>query len=286
MDNNVKTVILISAMTGLLVFGGLLIGGETGAILAFVIAAGLNFLTYWYSDKIVLGIYGPKPIEEKEAENLHKMVEKVAAKAGIPKPKIYLVPQNQPNAFATGRNPEHGAICFTYGILQILDKDELEGVIAHEMSHIKNRDILITTIVATIAVAITLIGRFAYYLGFLIPVKDDNNIFGSILSFILLVIVTPIIAVLLQLAISRSREYLADSTAAKITHKPTDLANALKKLHAVSQQIPIVTDNSNRATAHMFIVNPFKSGLITNIMSTHPPIEKRVEKLQQMSGGI
>ncbi|MDO8633885.1 MAG: zinc metalloprotease HtpX [archaeon] len=286
MDNNLKTVFFLSALTGLLVFTGFALGGEAGAIIALFFAGAINFFAYWFSDKIVLAMYGARELKESEAQNIHAMVERLAQNAGIPKPKIFLAPINQPNAFATGRDPQHGVICFTHGILQALDKEELEGVAAHELGHIKNMDILITSIVATFAGALTLIGRFAFYFGFLFSGKDKNNLAGSILSFLFFVIVTPVIAVMLQLAVSRSREYLADSTGAQIAGSSQGLARALGKLEQYSAKIPMPADASGRATAHLFIVNPFGKSFFTGLFSTHPSVQKRVEKLNALGFGI
>lgn len=283
MNNTFKTLVFLSILTSMFVFAGLSLGGTTGAILALFFAALVNFFSYWYSASIVLAMYGAKELSEQESPHIHSMVEETAKKAGIPKPKIFLAPLRQPNAFATGRNPEHGTICFTYGILEALDKEELEGVIAHELSHIKNKDILIVSIVATIAGALTLLARFSFYFGYLFPSKEKGNVIGSLLSILFLVIVTPLVALLLQLAISRSREYLADSTGAAITGNPIGLANALKKLEHFAAKIPLPGDNSNRATAQLFIVNPFEKGFFTSIFSTHPPLEKRVEKLSALA---
>ncbi len=282
MNNQIKTVALLATLTGVFIFVGFFLAGPIGATIAFFLALAMNFFTYWYSDSIVLKMYAAKELTEKESPNIHSIVERLAEKAGIPKPRIFLAPINQPNAFATGRNPEHGVVCFTYGILNMLNKEELEGVTAHELSHIKNRDILIASIVATIAGAITLLGRIAFYLGFLFPGKDDNNVVGSMLSFLFLVIVTPLIAVLIQFAVSRSKEYLADSTAVQITGNPNGLAKALMKLDQTASLFPLQGDQSNKVTAHLFIVNPFEKGFIGNLFSTHPPMEKRIEKLKSM----
>ena len=282
MDNNIKTVFFLSLLTGLLVFAGFFLGGETGAVIALFFAGAINFVAYWFCDKIVLSMYGAHELKESEAQNIHAMVERLARNAGIPKPKIFLAPINQPNAFATGRDPKHSVICFTHGILLALDKEELEGVTAHELGHIKNRDILITSIVATFAGALALIARFGYYFGFLFSGRDKNNFTGSLLGFLFFVIVTPVIAVMLQLAVSRSREYLADSTGAQIAGSGQGLARALGKLEQYSAKIPMQADASGRATAHLFIVNPFEKGFFTGIFSTHPPIQKRVEKLKAL----
>ncbi|MBI4045043.1 MAG: zinc metalloprotease HtpX [Candidatus Diapherotrites archaeon] len=283
MDNNIKTVFFLSALTGLLVFAGFFLGGELGAVIALFFAGAINFFSYWFSDRIVLAMYGAQELKESEAQNIHAMVERLAKNAGIPKPRIFLAPINQPNAFATGRDPKHGVICFTYGILQALDKEELEGVTAHELGHIKNRDILIVSIVATLAGALALIARFAFYFGFLFSGRDKNNFAGSILGFLFFVLVTPIIAVMLQLAVSRSREYLADSTGARIAGSGQGLARGLLKLEQYAAKIPLDGGASNRATAHLFIVNPFEKGFFTTIFSTHPPVQKRVEKLNALA---
>jgi heat shock protein HtpX len=277
-----KLVLLLSVLTGLLIAVGNLIGGTIGMLVALIIAAIANFSAYWFSDRIVLSMYKAREIPYEEAPWLHDMVEELARRADIPKPKLYLIPAEHPNAFATGRNPKHSAVALTWGLFEILNDDELKGVIAHELSHIKNRDILIASIVATIAGAISLLVnlvKWIFLLGWRFRSDDeDGEGIAELVGALLIIIFVPIIATLIQLAISRSREYLADETGAKICGCPIDLANALIKIENSASQIPL---NANPATAHLFIKNPLKG--IMNIFSTHPSTEKRVEKLCKLA---
>jgi heat shock protein HtpX len=261
-----------------------MIGGQSGMVIAFFIALAMNFFSYWYSDKIVLTMYRAKEVSKQEAPELHRIVENLSYKAGIPKPKVYIMNNSSANAFATGRDPNHSAVAVTTGILQILDYSELEGVLGHELAHIKNKDILIGTIAATIAAAIMVLAsfaRFAAYFGGFSRDRDEDG--GGIFALLAIAILAPIAALLIQMAISRSREYLADGSGAKISGNPLKLSNALKKLEAQARAIPL---NANPSTAHMFIVNPLKGQFIASLFSTHPPIEKRVEKLESMAYGI
>ncbi len=279
----IRSVLLLGVLTGLFLFVGNLIGGKIGMTIALILAGIMNFIAYWFSDKIVLAMYGAREITEEEAPWLHRMVEELAQRANIPKPKVYLVPMEQPNAFATGRGPGHSAVAVTAGILQLLDRDELRGVLAHEIAHIKNRDVLVATMAATIAGAISyLVNMFQWALlfGHLRNEEEGNNNPLSIIGSIALIIFTPIIAMIIQLAISRSREYLADETGAKISGDPLALARALEKIHNYVYQIPAEV---NQGTAHLFIENPLKGGGIWELFSTHPSTEKRIERLKELA---
>ncbi|RLJ70911.1 heat shock protein HtpX [Hydrogenivirga caldilitoris] len=276
-----RTVLLLGLLTGILLFIGNLIGGQTGVIVAFLIAAVMNFMAYWFSDRIVLSMYGAKEISYEEAPWLHRIVEELARRANIPKPPIYLVPMEQPNAFATGRGPGHAAVAVTRGILDILDEEELKGVLAHELAHIKNRDVLVASIAATIAGAISMIVHWLQWaLIFGWGRDEENNNPLSIVGSILMIIITPIIAALIQMAISRSREYLADETGAYICGCPLSLAKALEKIHNYVTRVPAPV---NEGTAHLFIENPLKGEGIMELFSTHPSTEKRIAKLVEIA---
>lgn len=277
--NGLKTTVLMVALTLMLVFIGGLLGGKTGMTFALIMAFGMNFISYWFSDKIVLKMYGARQVTEAEAPEFYGLVRRLAQKAGLPMPKVYIVEQDQPNAFATGRNPEHGAVAATTGILRILSREELEGVIAHELAHIKHRDILVSTVAAAIAGAISYLAQMAQWAMIFGGGRRDDDGEGSPVAALVMMIVGPIAAMLVQMAISRSREYGADEGGAKISGNPIYLANALKKLHMASQSIPM---QANPATAHMFIVNPLTGGGLMKLFSTHPPIEERVARLEAM----
>lgn len=274
MFNRIKTVLLLGILSGIVLAAGYFIGGQNGVLIALAISLMVNFGTYWYSDKMILRMYDAKPAGRKEYTGLHNIVEEVALSAGIPKPTIYIVPSEQPNAFATGRNPSHSAIACTTGILELLNKDELKGVIAHELSHIKNRDTLIATIAASIATIISYLSVFARYFAMFGSRDNDGAKAGEIIA---LAILTPILALIIQLAISRTREYYADLTSAKITRKPQYLANALAKLHKEAERTPL--GMGARATASLFIVNPFSGQSLASIFSTHPPTSERIKRL-------
>jgi heat shock protein HtpX len=279
MENKIKTFLLLGGLTLFLIFMGKLIGGRGGMYIAFILALAMNFFSYWFSDKIVLRMYGAQEVSPGEAPELHRMVEDLAREAGIPKPKVYIIPDDSPNAFATGRNPEHAAVAATTGIMRILTPEELKGVLAHEIGHVRNRDILISTIAATMAGAIMILAdmaRFAAIFGG----RDDEEGGGGIIGVIVMSIVAPLAAMLIQMAISRSREYLADETGAHLAHNPMSLASALGKLARGVEQRPM--DSASPATAHMFIVNPLTGGGIVNLFSTHPPIEERIARLRAM----
>ncbi len=278
MENKIKTFLLLAGLTVFLVFMGKVIGGRSGMYIAFLLALGMNFFSYWFSDKIVLKMYGAQEVTPAEAPELHRMVEDLCREAGIPKPRVYIIPDDSPNAFATGRNPEHAAVAATQGIMRILTPEELKGVLAHEIGHVRNRDILISTIAATMAGAIMIladIARFSAIFGG----SRDNDEGGGIIGVIVMSIVAPLAAMLIQMAISRSREYLADETGAHLAHNPQSLASALGKLARGVEQRPM---DASPSTAHMFIVNPLTGGSLMNLFSTHPPIEERIARLRAM----
>ncbi len=275
--NQIKTVILLGLLTGVLLFVGYLIGGPSGLTIGLIFALSINFLTYWFSDKIVLRMYKAKIIKKSEYPELHKIIEELCKQANLPKPKIYIINSENANAMATGRNPKHAAVAVTTGILNILDKNELKGVLAHELSHIKNRDTLITTIAATIAGVISYVAFMARFAAIFGGSRDEG---GNILSLLVLAIITPIIAMILQLALSRSREYLADEKGALISKQPLALASALQKLEQTAKIRPM--RKGNPATSSLFIVNPFSARGFTTLFSTHPPVALRVKKLQEI----
>jgi len=285
MKNMLKTTILLAFLTGLLVLIGDHFGGTSGMIIAFLFAIIMNFGSYWYSDKIVLKMYRAKEVSPAEAPNLHRIVDGLAMKAGIPKPKVYIVESGMPNAFATGRNPEHAAVAATTGILELLSYEEMEGVLAHELAHVKNRDTLISAIAATLAGVVTMLANMAQWaaiFGGFGGNRDDDN--GGIIGLIVMAVVAPIAATLIQLAISRSREYAADAEGASISRKPWALASALEKLeYGNSNYSPKVSDvQAKESSAHMFIVNPLKGGAIQSLFSTHPATDERVKRLRSM----
>jgi heat shock protein HtpX len=277
--NQVKTVVLLTALAALLVVIGGFIGGKNGATIALVIALAMNFGSYWFSDKIVLKMYGAQEVTEREAPELYDLVRQLATKAELPMPRVYIIPDDSPNAFATGRNAAHAAVAVTEGIMRLLSWEELAGVIGHELGHVKNRDILIQSIAATIGTAITYLAQFGFLFGG--RSDDEEHRGGSIVGSILMMILAPLAAGLIQMAISRSREYIADRTGAEICGRPLWLAGALDKLERGSAAIPM---NANQATAHMFIVSPLSGGGIAGLFSTHPPIEERIARLRHMAG--
>ncbi len=277
--NNVKTTLLLGGLTGLLLVVGALLGGRSGLIIAFFFAIVMNFGSYWFSDKIVLMMYRAKPVTRKQVPNLYKIVDEVRKKAKLPMPKVYVIPTMSPNAFATGRNPKHGVVAVTQGLVNLLSHNELKGVIAHEVGHIKNRDILISSVAATIAGVISFVAmmaRWSAIFGGFGGRDGDNNIIGVLA----VAIITPIIAMIIQLAISRSREYLADESGAEFAGNPTYLADALEKLEQGNKMMPL--KDANPATAHLFITNPLSGKGLMNLLSTHPPIKERVKKLRAM----
>jgi len=271
--NTLKTAFLMALLTVLLVWLGNAIAGENGAIIAFIIAAGMNFFSYWYSDKMVLRMYRAQQVTEAEAPELYSTIHRLASRAGIPMPKVYIIPDETPNAFATGRNPENAAVAVTQGIMRLLHREELEGVIAHELAHIKHRDILIGSVAATIAGAINML----YYLGFFFGGSNDDEGGGG---NILMIFLAPIAALLIQMAISRSREYAADRGGAEIAGNPNYLASALENLERGAEALPM--HNANPTTAHMFIVNPLRGGGLSSLFSTHPSTKERVRRLREM----
>jgi len=285
---NLKTVLLLGALTGLFLVIGKLLGGQTGMIIAFFFALAMNFFAYWFSDKMVLSMYGAKEVSYEDAPWLHQMIEELVRKAGIPKPKVYIVNMHIPNAFATGRDPNHAAVAVTTGILDILNEDELKGVLAHELGHIKNRDILISTIAATIGGAISMIAEMAFWSNLFGSHDDEeDNGIGSIIGAFLLFILAPIAAMIIQMAISRSREFAADKAGAEISGCPLCLAKALEKLEMAAQQLtPVAEKEVNPGTAHMMIVNPFKGDFIAKLFSTHPPTQERIQRLLELAKGM
>jgi len=276
MNNQVKTIVLLGLLTALLLWVGRLIGGPSGLIVAGIFAIVINFGSYWFSDKIVLAMYRAKELKDK-SHRLYKITKEIAEKAHIPIPKVYIIPSQQANAFATGRNPEHAAVAATEGVLTLLNDDELKGVMAHEISHVKNRDILISTIAGTLAGIISYIATMAQWSAIF---GNRNNNSGNVVSLLILAILTPIIAMIIQLSISRSREYIADATGAKIMKSGDGLASALEKLHKDTKQNPMRMGTA--ATAHLFIANPFKGTGFLHLLSTHPPMEERVRRLKGM----
>ena len=288
--NTLKTTILLGALTGILLVFGKLIGGNTGMFIALLMAAIMNFGSWYFSDKIVLSMYGVRLLSEEEAPELHAIVERLAKNAGIPKPKVGIAPMDVPNAFATGRNPENGVVVVTPKILEILNEHELEGVLAHEIAHIKNRDTLIQAVAATIAGAITTLANMAQWFFLFGGSRDDEegNGLAETVGLILMVILAPIAAALIQMAISRSREFKADETGGIISGKPEALASALKALENYVHRIPpeVAKSEINPATSHLFIVNPLKGDTIAALFSTHPPTEERINKLFELANKL
>lgn len=280
--NRLKTTLLLSLLTILMVTMGSAIGGKSGMVFAFVMALGMNFFSYWFSDKIVLKMYGAQEIGEHDHPAFYGMVRNLSRKAGLPMPKVYIIPDQSPNAFATGRNPSNAAVAATEGILRILTPEELEGVMAHELAHVQNRDILISTIAATFAGAISMLGNMLQW-GAIFGAgrSDDEGGSGGFIGSLIMAIIAPIAAMLIQMAVSRSREYMADESGARICGRPLALANALRKLHNASQMIPM--QHARPATAHMFIVTPLTAGSLMKLFSTHPPMEERIAKLEEMA---
>jgi len=283
MSNVLKTGLLLGVLTALFVLGGRVIAGEQGMIVGFVLAAIMNFVSYWFSDKIVLKMYGAQPVDEAQAPGLHAMVRRLATRAQIPMPRIYVIPSDTPNAFATGRNPHHAAVAVTEGIMRILDEDELEGVLAHELSHVTNRDVLISTIAATLAGAITYLAHMAQWAAFFGGRSRDDDEGGSNpLVMMLFAILAPIAAMLVQLAVSRSREFQADASGARLAGRTYGLAKALEKIEVASHVEPLP---ATPATAHLFIVNPLTAQSFARLFSTHPPTEERIARLRAMRLG-
>ena len=276
MGNQIKTTLLLAVMTIFFLWIGRLLGGRQGMIIALVFAAGMNFFSYWYSDKIVLRMYKAREATPAQAPELYSIVENLARSAGLPTPKVYIIPQASPNAFATGRNPEHAVVAVTEGLLDIMTRDELAGVLAHELAHVQNRDILIGSIAATMAGAVMMLASMARWSAIFGGVGDDEEGVGG-LGLIVMSILAPIAAVLIQTAISRSREYMADASGARFAGNNEGLARALEKLGAYSARRPM---NANPSTAHMFIVNPLSGKKMMRLFSTHPPLEDRIARLR------
>jgi heat shock protein HtpX len=287
--NTFRTTILLAVLTALLVWAGDLIGGSQGAVIALVMAGVMNFFSYWFSDKIVIKMYGGQEVTAQDDPELYGLVQDLTQRAALPMPKVYVLPQDTPNAFATGRNPQHAAVAVTDGIRRILNKRELTGVLAHELSHVKNRDILVSTIAATLAGAISYLAYMAQWAAIFGGGRDRDEEGGgsNIFSLLFMMIVAPLAAMLIQMAVSRSREYGADEGGAKITGDPLALASALRKLHMGSQNIPLQVNNATaNATAHMFIVNPLTAGGLAALFSTHPPMEERISRLEAMAAAM
>jgi len=274
MSNSIKTVLLLGALSGLLLALGEVLGGTQGLVTGFVFAVIMNFGSYWFSDKIVLAMYRAKPVGP--GHRLYDITASLAQRAGLPQPKVYVIPDPSPNAFATGRNPEHAAVAATEGIMHVLTDDELAGVMAHELAHVKNRDILISSIAATMAATIMMVARFAMFFG---GSRDERGN-GNPVALLATMILAPIAAMLIQAAISRSREYMADATGARIAGHPMGLVSALRKIEAASRRVPL---DASPATAHMFIIKPFSAGGLLSLFSTHPPTERRIQALTQLT---
>jgi heat shock protein HtpX len=285
--NGLKTAALLAGLTALLVMIGNLLGGTSGMVMAFVLAVVMNFGAYWFSDSMALRMAGAREVSPQEAPGLHAMIERLCVQANLPKPRVAIVDSPAPNAFATGRNPEHAVVAATTGIMQILDRRELAGVLAHELGHVKNRDILISSIAATFAGAISMIAQMAQWSmlfgGFGRSDDEEGSGVGSLVGGMVMMIVAPLAAMVIQMAISRAREYSADETGAHIHGDPEALASALQKLEYYSKQIPLPV---NPAAAHLFIVKPFTGFSMQELFSTHPPIAERVARLQRMAGGM
>ena len=276
--NTLKTTLLLTVLTLILVLAGEYFGGSNGALVAFCVAAAMNFFSYFYSDKIALAMYRAQPVTREQLPRAYEVVERLTARAGLPMPKIYVIPTDSPNAFATGRNPQHASVAVTHGILDLLNDEELEGVLAHELGHVRNRDILTSSIAATLAGAITILARMAFWIGAATGIAgDDRQERGGGMVGALMLIFAPFAAMLIQLWVSRTREYEADATGAHLTGNPYALASALEKISAYSRRIPLM---ASPTSAHLFIVQPLLSGqTFANLFSTHPPIEKRIERL-------
>jgi heat shock protein HtpX len=279
--NMMKTTVLLAALTGLMVLMGDWIGGRQGMVMALGLAGLMNFVSFFFSDKIVLKMYGAQPVTAAQAPELHAIVERLAQKAGIPMPRLYVLPDPALNAFATGRSPSHAAVAATEGILKALSREELEGVLAHELSHVLNRDTLISTVAATLAGAITMLARMAYFIPMGSSRDDDREGGTNPLVMLLMLILAPLAAMLIQMAVSRSREYGADATGAQLVGYPNGLIGALRKLQSAQARIPL--HGATPSTAHLFIVNPFSGRSLMTLFSTHPPLEDRIERLQQMA---
>ena len=286
--NTLKSLILLAALSAILMWIGGALGGKQGLIIAFGFAMVMNFASYWWSDKIVLSLYGAKEVKYEDAPELYGDIQDLAQRAGLPMPRVYITPQEQPNAFATGRDPEHAAVAVTQGILRLLSREELRGVLAHELAHVKHRDILIGSIAATIATAITYLAYMAQFAAiFGGGGGGDRGRGGNPLGLLVMAIVAPLAATVIRLAISRTREYGADQGGAEISGNPMSLANALRKLGAASGRIPLrVSEQVADSTSHMLIANPLSGHGLSSLFSTHPPMEERIRRLEEMAAGI
>jgi heat shock protein HtpX len=278
MPNGLKTALLLGLLSGMLLLIGDLLGGQNGVVIAFIVAAVMNLGSYWFSDKIVLRMYRAQQVGPDHA--LYRLTERLARQGGLPMPKVYIIPDASPNAFATGRDPQHAAVAATQGIMQVLSEQELEGVIAHELAHVKHRDILISSVAATIAAAIMMVARMAMYAGMFGGGRDDREGGSNPIALLAMMILAPIAAMLIQAAISRSREFSADAGGARIAGTPYGLADALRKIEAVARRVPL---DANPATAHMFIVKPFSGRGLMSLFSTHPPTDARIRALLEGS---
>src|SRR5882672_3382805 len=275
--NTLKTAFFLGLLSALIVAIGGALGGRGGLLIAFAIAAGMNFFSYWFSDKIVLAAHRAQPVSREQAPQLYEILDRLTASAGIPMPRVYMLPEQAPNAFATGRNPEHAAVAVTQGIMRLLSRDELEGVLAHELAHVRNRDILISSVAATMASAVMVIANMARWSAiFGLGGRDDRE-GPSPIVLLATAILAPFAAMLIQMAVSRSREFQADASGAEMTHNPYGLANALQKLEDSSRRIPMQT--AGPASSHLFIVKPFMGGALTRLFSTHPPTSERIRRL-------
>jgi heat shock protein HtpX len=281
MTSMFKTTFLLGLLTGVLLLVGGALGGRQGLVIALIFAAGLNFFSYWFSDKMVLAAYRAKPLDANSAPELYSIVSELAHSAGIPTPRLYLIDSDTPNAFATGRNPQHAAVAVTRGIMRVCNREELKGVLGHELSHVMNRDILISSVAATIAGAIMMIATMIRWGAIFGMGQRDDSGRGGILGLIAAAIFAPLAATLIQLAVSRTREYQADASGAKLVGNPLALASALRKLEMANERMPL---DAGQATAHLFIVNPLSAQGIARLFSTHPPIEERVQRLERMTG--
>lgn len=279
MGNQVRTTILLAIMTALIIWVGQLLGGRQGMVIAFVIAAGMNFFSYWFSDKLVLKMYRASEVTPEQSPQLYQAMQRLTQRAGLPMPKLYVIPKSTPNAFATGRNPDHAVVAVTEGLLNLMDHKEIEGVLAHELAHVKNRDILIGSIAATMAGAIMILASMARWSAIFGggSSHDEEGGGAGIIGLIAMSIIAPMAAMIIQMAISRSREYLADATGASFAGNPEGLASALAKLGAYSKKLPM---EANPSTAHMFIVNPLSGRSMMKWFSTHPPLEERIARLR------
>jgi heat shock protein HtpX len=274
-----RTAILLAALTALFMGIGYLIGGQAGMVIALLVAGGMNLFAYWNSDKMVLSMYGAREVDARSAPELYALVQQLAAAAGLPMPRVYVMENPQPNAFATGRNPEHAAVAVTTGLLNTVSQEELAGVIAHELGHVKNRDTLLMTVTATLAGAISMLANFAMFFG---GSRNNNNPLGFI-GVLAMVILAPLAAGLVQMAVSRTREYEADKAGAEISRRPLSLASALQKIAGAAKHIPNMPAERNPASAHLFIVNPLSGARMDNLFSTHPNVENRVARLREMA---